>query len=88
LGESAQRISTWLHELGHQVHFWAGEPDVTGLGLLTQYAGTNGREAAAEAFAAWMLARETMVAHYPELANAVQAMIEQAAKAATKGEKR
>ncbi|WP_253852759.1 hypothetical protein [Aeromonas sp. CA23] len=29
LGESSQRLSTWLHELDQQVHFWAGEPDLT-----------------------------------------------------------
>ncbi|WP_253852757.1 hypothetical protein [Aeromonas sp. CA23] len=58
------------------------------MGLLTQYAGTNGKEAVAEAFAAWMLAREARASHYPELAKAVQDMIEQATQAATKGEKR
>ncbi|MNQ78053.1 hypothetical protein D3C85_929550 [compost metagenome] len=86
-GESAQRLSTWLHELGHQVHFWAGEPDLTGVGLLTEYAGKTRMEAAAEAFAAWMLARESMIEHFPELAKRVQAMIEQATAATTKGGK-
>ncbi|MFM4867240.1 phage head morphogenesis protein [Aeromonas caviae] len=85
LGESSQRLSTWLHELGHQIHFWAGEPDLTNVGLLTEYAGKTRMEAAAEAFAAWMLARESMVEHFPELAKRVQAMIEQATVATTKG---
>ena len=68
-GKSAQRLSTWLHELGHQVHFWAGEPDLTGVGLLTEYAGKTRMEAAAEAFAAWILARDAMVAHFPNWPN-------------------
>ncbi|MBS4715629.1 F protein [Aeromonas dhakensis] len=85
LGESAQRISTWLHELGHQVHFWAGEPNLTGIGLITEYAGTNGKEMAAEAFAAWVLARESMLEHFPELAKRVEAMLAKATAATTKG---
>ncbi|WP_349917729.1 phage head morphogenesis protein [Aeromonas veronii] len=86
-GESAQRLSTWLHELGHQVHFWAGEPDLTGVGLLTEYAGKTRMEAAAEAFAAWVLAGEEMALHFPELAKRVKDMIERATAVATKGDK-
>lgn len=86
-GESAQRLSTWLHELGHQVHFWAGEPDLTGVGLLTEYAGKTRMEAAAEAFAAWALARDAMVTHFPELAKRVEAMLAQATAASRKGER-
>ncbi len=86
-GESAQRISTWLHELGHQVHFWAGEPDLTGVGLLTEYAGKTRMEAAAEAFASWVLARDAMVVHFPELAKRVEAMLAQATAASGKGDR-
>ncbi|MNS58598.1 hypothetical protein D3C72_915220 [compost metagenome] len=86
-GESAQRLSTWLHELGHQVHFWAGEPDLTGVGLLTEYAGKTRMEAAAEAFVAWVLARDAIVAHFPELAKRVEAMLAQATVASRKGER-
>ncbi|MEG0007957.1 MAG: phage minor head protein [Aeromonas sp.] len=84
-GESAQRLSTWLHELGHQVHFWAGEPDLTGVGFLTEYAGKTRMEAAAEAFVAWILAGEEMALNFPEMTKRVQTMIEQATAAMTQG---
>ncbi|WFO52764.1 phage minor head protein [Aeromonas veronii] len=84
LGPAAQRISTWLHELGHQVHFWAGEPDLSRLGLLTEYGAKSRREKAAEAFAAWVLAREQLMEHYPELAAQVEAMLTKATQATTK----
>ncbi len=74
-----------MHELGHQVHFWAGEPNLTSIGLITEYAGTNGKEMAAEAFAAWVLARESMLEHFPELAKGVEAMLAKATAATTKG---
>ncbi|MDX7718876.1 F protein, partial [Aeromonas caviae] len=68
------------------VHFWAGEPDLTGVGLLTEYASKTRMEAAAEAFAAWVLARDAMVAHFPELAKRVETMLAHATTASRKGE--
>lgn len=85
VGSASQRISTWLHELGHQVHFWAGEPDLSGGPLLTEYGSKSKREAAAEAFAAWMLAGEQLAEQYPALAKQVEAMLTKAAQATTKG---
>lgn len=60
---------------------------MTGVGLLTEYAGKTRMEAAAEAFAAWILARDAMVAHFPELAKRVEAMLAQATAASGKGER-
>ncbi|MEV3815975.1 hypothetical protein RI537_07600 [Aeromonas salmonicida] len=40
---------------------------------------------AAEAFAAWVLARESMLEHFPELAKRVEAMLAKATAATTKG---
>ncbi|MNR11433.1 hypothetical protein D3C85_1277320 [compost metagenome] len=84
VGPAAQRVSTWLHELGHQVHFWAGEPDLSGRLLLTEYGSKSKREAAAEAFSAWMLAPEQLAEHYPALAKQVEEMLAKAALATTK----
>ena len=63
LGESAQPFITWLHEMGHQVHFHAGRPVPPGsLKRVTTYSRTNDEEWFAEHFAMWMIDRDALAA--------------------------
>ncbi|MDX1536390.1 phage minor head protein [Arsukibacterium sp.] len=85
LGESARLISTWLHELGHQVHYYAGAPDYpAGASWVTYYAATNKYESFAEAFTAWMLAPKALKQWQPELYEHLEQQIQKATKARSK----
>jgi hypothetical protein len=60
--EHGGALVTWLHEIGHQVHFKAGKPSMPvpyGHGV-TQYSLSNDFEWHAEHFAMWMLNREAL----------------------------
>jgi len=61
-GHSGGAIITWLHELGHQVHFKAGspKPPMDRSISLTRYGSDLDVEWHAEHFAAWMLNREAL----------------------------
>ena len=50
-----QLVTTLIHEMGHQVHFWAGAPQSPSKQVLTRYADSNKYEWFAEHFAAWYL---------------------------------
>lgn len=55
-------LVTWLHEIGHQVHYKVGlpnQPVPPGYGV-TQYSLANDREWHAEHFAMWILNREAL----------------------------
>ncbi|OUR89891.1 hypothetical protein A9Q81_20755 [Gammaproteobacteria bacterium 42_54_T18] len=60
--EHGGAIVTWLHELGHQVHFKAGSksPPVSLSHSISRYGSTNSYEWHAEHFAAWLLNREAL----------------------------
>lgn len=79
-GESARRLSTWLHEIGHQIHFYAGSPDISALGLVSRYGATNKLESFAEWFSAWALARDEVALFNPKLVERIEAIIADAIK--------
>lgn len=83
-GESAKRLATWLHELGHQIHFYAGSPDLSAFGAVSKYGATNKLETFAEWFAAWALAAEEVVRFNPELSASINEIIRQAIKSERK----
>lgn len=64
--ESAEHggaLMTWLHEIGHQVHFKAGTPNKPSAASnsgVTQYSLTNDKEWHAEHFAMWILNRKAL----------------------------
>ena len=61
-GDDGGSLVTWLHEIGHQVHFKAGNPQVPvpyGHGV-TQYSLSNDFEWHAEHFAMWLLNRDAL----------------------------
>jgi len=61
-GDHGGAIVTWLHELGHQVHFKAGAPRIPipyGYGV-TEYSLVNDKEWHAEHFAMWLLNRDAL----------------------------
>ncbi|MBY6223571.1 phage minor head protein [Ferrimonas balearica] len=83
LGDDAAMLATWLHELGHQLHFQIGrEAPPTQRRFTTRYSWSNKEEAFAEAFAAYLLAPEAMRQYDPLLAqwlaNAIQRGIDTA----------
>lgn len=78
-----RRIITWVHEMGHQVHFRAGTPDMPKWMInkrLTQYSYTNHKEFHAEHFAAWVLNREAMLEWNPDLVKYFDDMMEKVLK--------
>ena len=61
VGEShAGLVNTWIHEIGHQVHTWAGLPQPPTTKALTRYSSANSYEWHAEHFTAWLLNRERL----------------------------
>lgn len=84
-GDTARALITWLHELGHQVHFYAGTPPVpAAMGAVTHYGGSNELERFAEWFAAWALARDELHQLNPELVDWIEAVLAAATANATK----
>lgn len=78
-GKQAGLVVTWIHELAHQVHFWAGDlPRPAGLPALTTYSGRNDREWHAEHFTAWLLNRDALAAWNQEVAEHFDTLIERA----------
>ncbi|WP_102798735.1 phage minor head protein [Bowmanella denitrificans] len=70
-GEAGSSVLTWLHELGHQVHFRVIDKGYNARGLpttLTRYAGQDVWEWHAEHFVAWALNRPKLVEHHPDIA--------------------
>ena len=69
--EAIQKIATLIHELGHQVHYFADGRDFPAdlnKYRMTQYGTSNAAESHAEAFVAWVINREAMAKRSPELA--------------------
>tara|TARA_R100000687_G_scaffold51608_2_gene41189 strand:- start:95346 stop:96770 length:1425 start_codon:yes stop_codon:yes gene_type:complete len=64
-------IITWLHELGHQVHFKALDKGMAAPGkqiAITRYSAQNTWEWHAEHFVMWALARPTLLEKHPDIA--------------------
>ncbi|CCU70924.1 phage minor head protein [Thalassolituus oleivorans] len=79
--KSPGQVITWLHELGHQVHFWAGTPRVPGAlkdTYLTRYANTNNHEWHAEHFTAWVIDRDALAGWNLEVAEYFDRMVDNA----------
>ncbi|MGF1775891.1 phage minor head protein [Vibrio nomapromontoriensis] len=68
-GHSARVLTTWAHEMGHQIHMKGGRPSPPVSTALTQYAATNDNEWFAEHFVAWLFAPAQLKAEYPEIFN-------------------
>ena len=78
-------ISVLLHELSHQVHYWAGAPQKPpGVGSLTKYGETNHLEWHAEHLAAWLINRDALHAWSPAAAEHLDNMMERAITSAGK----
>lgn len=83
-----QKLQTTLHELGHQIHFWATDDNrnfAKKLGQkLTVYGETNDKEYYAELFTAYATNRKALQEFYPELTKAMDEMLDKAIKSKTK----
>jgi len=79
---SADRFFTWLHEIGHQVHFKGGTPNTpAGIDALTVYSGYNSKEWFAEHFVAWLLDRNAFAAWDPRAASYIDEVMDRALQA-------
>jgi len=85
---SNARMSTTLHELGHQVHFWAtdslGNTRRSGVPKFTVYGETNDREYFAELFSAYATNKKAVEEFSPELAKQIEEMLDLAIKSKVK----
>ncbi len=73
-GEAARVAVTWAHEIGHQVYFKAGQPDITKLfelASLTQYGRSNPQEWFSEHFIAWLYAPAALKRELPDVYTAI-----------------
>ncbi|WP_416305202.1 phage minor head protein [Neptunicella sp. SCSIO 80796] len=68
MSDSTSRYLTWLHEMGHQVHYKAGTPARPTSQFLTEYGNVNDREWFAEHFVFWVLAREQLAGEWADIA--------------------
>lgn len=71
-------LVTWLHELGHQVHYKAGGPAAPHISGLTRYGGSNAAEWHAEHFAAWVLNRDALAEFNADIADYFDKLVVQA----------
>lgn len=79
--QSAQMASTMIHELGHQVHYFAGFPEWPAQlnnARMTQYGAFNAAESHAEMFVAWVFNRKELFRRSPEAARYMDEMFERA----------
>lgn len=78
-------VATWLHELGHQVHYYAGAPEFLKNALpVTYYGAANKYEEFAEAFTAWALARKELAKWQPDLVSWIDELVKTATKSQDK----
>jgi len=68
ISPDASIISTWVHEVGHQVHYWAKLPKKPPGKAITRYAEYNDKEFHAEHFSAWLLNRDALLEHDKSIA--------------------
>lgn len=84
-GEGGRVLTTWAHEIGHQIHFWGGEIELARFGYVSRYGMTNNYEVFAEWFAAWLLAPDEVARFNPSLAKAIVDTVKRATQSAAKG---
>jgi hypothetical protein len=75
-------VITWLHEIGHQLHFKAGSPSIPYRVGITRYSGQDKYEWHAEHFTAWVLNRNALVEFNADIAAYFDALM---VKVLTKG---
>lgn len=80
----AALVSTFLHEMGHQVHYYAGAPGAPIADTVTMYARTNKFEWHAEHFVGYMLNRQAMNEWWPDAVKYFDDLIDRATESATK----
>jgi len=86
--QSNARMSVTLHEIGHQIHFWA--TDASGntrrslVPKFTAYAESNDREYFAELFSAYATNKKAVEEFSPTLAKEMEEMLDLAIKSKTK----
>jgi hypothetical protein len=81
--DAGAMATTLLHELGHQVHYYAGAPQMPQFlkeVRLTKYSTTNNAEFHAEHFAAWAINREALAGKSQKLAEYFDDLMEKALK--------
>jgi len=88
MNDPAGRVATTLlHELGHQVHYFAGFPKFPAhlaKARMTKYGSSNDAESHAEAFFAWVVNRDALARREPRLAEYFDELIEMAIKSSTR----
>lgn len=78
-------MTTWAHEIGHQVHFYAGTPGApSGVDAITLYSRTNAREWHAEHFVLWLYNRDALAAAHPVIAKHFDELLKKATRSTTK----
>ena len=93
--EANEKIITMMHELGHQVHFWATTDGSystksatsfpkTGLSILTKYGQTNDREFHAELFTAYSLNKPALLKFNPALVTYMDSLLDKAINSTVK----
>lgn len=79
--DAAQVLMTWIHEIGHQVHYWAESPLPPRSAVkMTRYSHTNKYEYHAEHFVLWLLNRKKLNKIDPIAAEHFDNLIEKAIK--------
>ena len=90
--KAQEALATTMHELGHQIHFWATtengaystrafpEFPKTGLTKLTKYAETNEKEYHAELFTFYSLNKNALLKYNPALVTYMEGLIDKAIK--------
>lgn len=78
-------VTTLIHEIGHQVHFWAGAPLAPRTPAPTRYGRTNKYEWHAEVFALWLFNRAALAIAYPEMAAYMDRLVDAAIASTRKG---
>lgn len=85
-GKRSGVAATFIHELGHQVHYWAGAPlRPSGMRELTVYSGENHKEWHAEHFAAWLFNRAALERWDQNVTQYFDNLVERATTSTTKG---
>lgn len=85
LNEETGMMATWIHEIGHQVHFYAGTPGKpSGVDAITLYSRTNDKEWHAEHFVMWLYNRDALAAVHPAIASHFDELVEKATQSTSK----
>lgn len=74
--QNAQIITTWVHEIGHQVHLSASTPKPPTTKRLTEYSKEDDYEYHAEHFTAWLFNRDALEGFDPKIAKHFDDLIE------------